>query len=349
MHVVFDDDLPPVPDAGKKTLHLRCGDDIRAGLVEAGFEGEFGTFAYPFVHGPAPAGDDRAAFIETGTRFLVETGFAGSEVETQRRLIDEFSLLDASLGMDRVSLWFEHDAYDVLCLLFLLDWYAKNGVPKELRFVCCDEHPSVEGFRGLGQLSPAALRDLWKHFAPVTPDILALGRECWAAFTASDPTALWNIVERGTPQIPQIAPALRRQVRELPDRVTGLSLTENLTLRVLHDHGDLLAGHVFRHYMLDYEPLVFMGDLGFGQCVLLPLASGPAAAISLQTGNSTGNSEDWWQSTTVSLTETGRALLQGDTDWLDTGRVDRWVGGVHVTGGGHDWRYCHQSGQPGII
>lgn len=344
MQAAFDDGLPAVPDTGKKTLHLRCGDDIRGGLAEAGFEGEFGTFAYPFVHGPAPAGDDRAAFIGTGTAFLVDTGFAASEVETQRRLIEEFLLLDASLGMDRVCLWFEHDAYDVLCLLFLLDWYAKNGVPKELTFVCCDGHPSVEGFHGLGQLSPPALRDVWRRFAPVTPDILALGRECWSAYTASDPTRLWNIIERGTPQIPQIAPALRRQVRELPDRVTGLSLTEDLTLRVLQEHGDLPAGHLFRHYMLDYEPLVFMGDLGFRQCVLLPLARGPAAAINLQTSDG----ENWWRTTNVSLTGTGRALLQGDADWLDLAAVDRWVGGVHVASGNRGWRYCRDREQPSI-
>lgn len=336
MQAVFDDGLPAVPDTGKRTLHLRCGDDIRGGLLEAGFEGEFGTFAYPFVHGPAPLGDDRAEFIETGTRFLVGAGFAGSDVETRRRLIEEFMLLDASLGFDRVCLWFEHDSYDVLCLLFLLDWYAKNGVPGELTFVCCNGHPSVEDFRGLGQLSPGALRDVWSDFAPVTPDMLALGQACWAAFTASDPTDLWSIVERGTPQIPQVAPALRRQLRELPDKVSGLSLTEHLTLKVLGDHGDLPAAHVFRHYTLAYEPLVFMGDLGFRQCVLLPLAGGPAPAINLRSGDG----EDWWRSTTVSLSETGRALLEGDADWLGPAPVDRWVGGIHVTPDTSRWRFC---------
>lgn len=341
---VFDDGLPTSPDAGKKTLHLRCGDDIQGGLAEAGFAGEFGTFAYPFVHAPAPKDDDRAAFIETGTRFLVETGFAGSEVETRRRLIEEFMLLDASLGLERVCLWFEHDAYDVLCLLFLLDWYARHGAPKELAFLCCDGHPSVDDFRGLGQLSPSALRDLWRRFSPVTPDILALGQECWSAYTASDPSDMWKIADGGTPQIPQIAPALHRQLRELPDRITGLSLTEQLTLRVLREHGDLPAGQLFRRYMLDYEPLVFMGDLGFRQCVVLPLSRG-AAAINLRADAG----EDWWRSTIVSLTATGQALLDGDADWLDIGSVNRWVGGVHVVSGAPAWRFDQDGGPPGVF
>lgn len=331
-----------MPDAGKKTLHLRCGDDIRGGLVKAGFAGEFGTFAYPFVHGPASQDEDRAAFIETGTRFLVETGFAASEVETRRRLIEEFMLLDASIGMERVCLWFEHDAYDVLCLLFLLDWYARHGVPRELSFLCCDGHPSVDDFHGLGQLSPSALRDVWTNFCPVTPEILALGQECWSAYTASDPSDIWKIVERGTPQVPPVASALYRQMRELPDRVTGLSLTEQLTLSVLGENGDLPAGQLFRRYTLDYEPLVFMGDLGFRQCVLLPLASGPDPAITL----ATGESDNWWEATLVGLTETGTALLAGQGDWMECAQVERCVGGVQISSGAPVWRFCTQSGAP---
>lgn len=342
MPVVRDEDLADVPDIGKKTLHLRCGDDIRGGLARAGFRGEFGTFAYPFVHGPAPAGDDRAAFIEIATGFLVETGFAESAEQTRRRLLEEFLLLDASLGMDHVCLWFEHDAYDVLCLLFLLDWYAKNGTPAELTFVCCDGHPSVSDFRGLGQLSPTALREVWGDFARVTPDTLRLGSECWAAYTSSNPTELWAIIERGTPPIPQIAAALRRHIRELPDRITGLSHSEYLTLCVLRDHGDLPAGQVFRRYMEEYEPLAFMGDLGFRQCVLLALARGSSPAIELRAGDG----ENWWRSTMVSLTGTGRGLLEGEVDWLDVARIDRWVGGAHVTSGGAGWRFCRQNERP---
>lgn len=342
MPVVPDQALADVPGTGQKILHLRCGDDIRGGLAEAGIRGEFGTFAYPFVHGPAPSGDDRAAFIETATGFLVETGFAESEEHTRRRLLEEFMLLDASRGMDRVCMWFEHDAYDVLCLLFLLDWYAKNSTPQELSFVCCDGHPSVTDFRGLGQLSPAALRDVGTAFAPVTPEILKLGSACWAAFTASDPRALWDIVERGTPPVPQIATALRRHIRELPDRITGLSHTEYLTLSVLRDHGDIPAGEVFRRYTNDYEPLSFMGDLGFRQCVLLPLARGAAPAIALQAGDG----ENWWRSTTVRLTETGAALLDDDMDWLAHAGTDRWVGGVHVVSGAPGWRFCREKERP---
>jgi hypothetical protein len=343
MQAVFDDDVPAVPDAGKKTLHLRCGDDIRGGLAEAGLEGEFGTFAYPFVHGPAPTGDDRATFIETGTRFLVDSGFAESEVETQRRLIEEFLLLDASVGIERVCLWFEHDAYDILCLTFLLDWYAKNGAPDDLRFVCCDSHPTVEQFHGLGQLSPGALRNIWSQFLPVTPEILRFGSRCWTAFTGVDPNALWQIAVKGTPELPAAEDAFRRQLKELPHEFSGLSFTEELMLRILQDHGSITAAGLFRRYTIEYEPLVFMGDLGFRQCVLIPMSTGTTPAITMTTSEEDDN---WWRSTTVELTACGAALLAGDADWLNIAAVDRWVGGVRVKSGASGWRRCAKTGAP---
>jgi len=334
------------PDANKKTLHLRCGDDIKPVLAEAGFIGEFGTFAYPFVHGPAPVTDDRREFIDRGAEFLIAVGFSDSTDDTRRRLIGEFGLLDASVGFQRVCLWFEHDAYDILCLTFLLDWYAKHGTPGELRFVCCDGHPSVDQFRGLGQLAPGALCEIWSQFSPVTPEILSFGSRCWSAFTDADPTALWQIIVEGTPEIPVAADAFRRQLRELPGEKSGLSFTEELMLQVLRDHGSMSAANLFRRYTLEYEPLVFMGDLGFRQCVLMPMSAGSAPAIRMATSQ---EDEDWWRSTTIELTPCGSALLAGDADWFDIASVNRWVGGVQVKSGAPVWRRQKKTGAPAMI
>tara|TARA_R110000868_G_scaffold1253_12_gene9770 strand:+ start:13863 stop:14900 length:1038 start_codon:yes stop_codon:yes gene_type:complete len=333
----------PAPDAGKKTLHLRCGHDIKSGLHDAGFAGEFQMFAYPFVHGPAPKPGDRRDFIETATNFLVGAGLSDSVVETRYRLIEEFAFLDASIGFERVCLWFEHDSYDLLCLVFLLDWYSKHGTPEELTFVCCDGHPSVDKFLGLGQLSPAALRDVWSLFAPVTPDILEFGSRCWNAFADHDPSAMWRISDSGTPEIPAAAAAFKRQLMELPDRKSGLSLSEYLTLQVLQEHGPVSAGNLFRRYTLEYEPLVFMGDLGFRQCVLAPMGGGDNPAVTL---SGSTDSDDWWQTTTADITDIGRDLLAGKADWLDIAPVDRWVGGVHVKSGAPGWRWCAETGAP---
>jgi len=42
---------------------------------------------------------------------------------------------------------------------------------------------------------------------------------------------------------------------------------------------------------------------------------------------------------TFSLTETGRAVLDGGADRVRRCGIDRWLGGVHLGGNGPTWRW----------
>jgi hypothetical protein len=41
----------------------------------------------------------------------------------------------------------------------------------------------------------------------------------------------------------------------------------------------------------------------------------------------------------MALTKTGRAVLNGEQDWLTLGGSDRWLGGVHLEGAKAAWRW----------
>ncbi|MDH5446578.1 MAG: hypothetical protein OEY52_13580, partial [Gammaproteobacteria bacterium] len=45
---------PTALDADKRTLHIRCGNDIEHALAVAGFTGDFLNVPDPYVHGPVP-------------------------------------------------------------------------------------------------------------------------------------------------------------------------------------------------------------------------------------------------------------------------------------------------------
>lgn len=57
------------PDANLKTLHIRCGSDIRKTLPAAGFIGDFLEYSNPYCQGPIVDGADfltcRAEFLST--------------------------------------------------------------------------------------------------------------------------------------------------------------------------------------------------------------------------------------------------------------------------------------------
>src|SRR5215469_13025038 len=115
-----------VLDRDLRTLHIRCGSDLKESLREAGFHGDYYEHSYPYLIGPVREGPD---CLRQRARFIVESYGAAFdpplEYEGQlRALEDNERALHDSADYERVVLWFEHDCYDQLTLIRLLGHYA---------------------------------------------------------------------------------------------------------------------------------------------------------------------------------------------------------------------------------
>ena len=307
----MDSDIP--------TLHIRCGSDIRETLRTAGFGGDFLEYSDPICQGPVP---DAPGLLEQRARFLAHAfggpmGFTAAQVLS--RLKDEELRLHAAHRYDRVVLWFEHDSHDQLILARVLACFAAGPRPARLELICADGHPSVERFIGLGQLGPEALASFWPARRAVTEAQFDLGRAVWTALRRPDAAELQAIAATGTPALPLAAPALRRHLQELPDAVDGLSLTQRLILCMLSD-GPSKIGRLFAP-LQRLEPLPFLTDLGF-LYVVEQMALTPVLTIA-------EGSEPFPRM--ASITETGRDVLAGKTNYLSLRPPDRWVGGAFVS------------------
>jgi hypothetical protein len=319
---MIDDDL--------RTLHIRCGSDIRDKLRTAGSTGDFLEYADPVCEGPVPDAPDllaiRARYLAASFgRFM---GF--TEAECAARLRQEEQRLATAHHYDRVVLWFEHDSFDQLVLARCLSRLAEGPLPACLELICIDQHPEVPRFNGLGQLGPAALAGLWPARKTVTPAQIALGQQIWAALRPPDPTALQAIAETGTPALPIAAGALWRRLRELPGAEDGLSLTQRLVLTLLTE-GPTRIGRIFAAMVGGREPLVFMGDLGLLLTVEAMACASPPV-LTIEPG------ETPFQRTT-SITDVGRQVLSGAVDYLSLAPPERWVGGVQIAAGQPIWRF----------
>ena len=120
--------------------------------------------------------------------------------------------------------------------------------------------------------------------------------------------------------LPFAQAALRRHLQELPWVDSGLGLTEQLALAAIAE-GAATPGRVFDRLMRDLDPQPYLGDAMVWP-LLAGLAKAPAPAV-------TAFSE--WRDP-IELTDLGRRLLDGQGNWLDQGRLDRWVGGLHLVG-----------------
>ncbi|MES9980209.1 MAG: DUF1835 domain-containing protein, partial [Candidatus Thiodiazotropha sp. 6PLUC5] len=307
-------------DAQMHTLHIRCGTDVMYKLAVAGFEGDYLSFADPYIQGPVPAASDLDSFIEIRSDFIAGNEWRMRE-QARKELTSDYQSLERAREYERVAFWFEHDAYDVLAFIKLLHFFSDPAKqPGKIQFICIDHYPGVKRFHGIGQLPAQSMRLLWQQFKPVEARHLQFGKLCWEAYTASTPEDFSQLANLDDAPFPEIMPAIKRHIKELPWLEDGLSLSERLTLTILDVQGPQDGAKLFYHwYTTQYEPLVFMGDSSYW-LVLDQLAQAHKPAIELI--KSSPKPIDW----RVSLTDFGRELLQGHTSWQAHNNYDRWFG-----------------------
>jgi len=313
-----------------RTLHVTNGDIaadlIREALREAETQGEITLSADVLHEGPAPAGLLPERWRKVRARYLAECGYADYD-RCLADLTDWDHKLEGYRNYDEVVLWFEHDLFDQLQLLRLLDWFGSRDLNYlgrgRLSLICIDDF--------LGQLTPEQMAALLPGRKPVTDPQVFLARHAWRAFCSPEPIGIEVALRRDTSALPFLADALRRHLEEFPWTRDGLSRTERQALLGL-DAGFETFESLFRAVQaLEKRP--FQGDTSFFHC-LKGLASPPMPLIRLEGGP--GGSA---RSQRISLTATGRDVLAGREDWVRLHGIDRWLGGVHLHGRQAQWRW----------
>ncbi|HZS44498.1 MAG TPA: sigma-70 family RNA polymerase sigma factor [Blastocatellia bacterium] len=322
-----------------RILHIFNGDSARGTLEESGAAGDFSVWADVLHEGPVPAGLSVEEFREVRSRFHAGQNYGFSyerAYEMQKRWDDK---LVAFAEYDEVILWFEHDLFDQLILIHLLDYYARQSLGKtKLSLICIGEFPGVEPFIGIGQLYADQLASLLVTRQNITEAHLKLGREAWHAFTSPDPTEIEKIIQTDTSALPFLADALKRFLQEYPSTRNGLGRTEMQILSLLED-GPKSPAALFRAtYPL--EERVFMGDTTFWSRVKV-LSSGPHPLVELDITEREGRLPEG----EVRITNPGLKVLAGTEDWVKLNGIDRWFGGVYQNGTEATWRWNDEIGK----
>ncbi|QEM81814.2 DUF1835 domain-containing protein [Halomonas binhaiensis] len=314
-------------DRDRSTLHIRCGSDIKDSLETAGFQGDFLEFSDPFCMGPLQdvAPDElmqlRASYLSAISKK------AGMKVaDIKERLRQSYAGLETLDNYERVVLWFEHDSYDQLLLAYLLHRLYLRPVPAIIELIAVESIPGVKRFVGIGQLAPDVLAWLWLQRRPVTTSLMQLGSQAWTALTSDNPQALKALVNSSTPALPMMAKALARHLQELPEKDSGLGLTERLILEIVRDHGPLPVGKTFAYLMAEREPLPYLGDLMFWW-LLQPLITAPQTVLEIS------DTQLDWPHRQLVLTALGQSVVEGNACWLNHVASERWVGGIRIAPG----------------
>ncbi|MES1245709.1 MAG: DUF1835 domain-containing protein [Acidobacteriota bacterium] len=318
--------------AAARMLHVLNGDNAADLLRLSGVQGEITLSADVLHEGPAPAGLLPERWRKVRARYLAECGYDDYD-RCLARLTEWDRALEAGRGFDEVVIWLEHDLFDQLQLLRLLDWLGSRDDfgSTRLSLICIGSFPGIEPFHGLGQLSPAQMASLLDRRERVTDKQIFLARHAWRAFCSPEPIGLEVALRRDTSALPFLADALQRHLEEFPWTRDGLSRTERQALLGI-DSGFETFESLFRAVQaLEARP--FLGDSSFLRCLKV-LASSPMPLIRMEPGPG-----GLIRNLHLSLTGSGREVLEGREDWIHLHGIDRWLGGVHLHGRESQWRW----------
>jgi len=321
----------PAIDADMPSLHIRCGSDIKGELEAARFSGDFLEVWDPFPVGPVTDAPD---WIAQRARFHADTDAVPDDYDL---FLAELTAADGRLAAsaeryERVVIWTEHDSHDQLSLIRCLAHYARTRPPRVLELISVNHFPGSRRFIGLGQLPPEAMWLLWRRREVIDAERLSVGASAWAALTSDDPRALAAIVRTRTPALPHLAPALHRHLQELPSSVNGLSLTQSLLLQIL-SRQSATVGDMWRILQAELEPLPFLGDTMFLH-ILDEMGRAKPTVYERSALDPDRPFND-----RLTITQTGREVLRGVTDWLSMQPPVRWLGGMRIDPSTPNWRW----------
>ena len=315
-------------------LHITNGDMAVAMLRRAGIQGDMLPWRDVLHEGPVPAGLDLEALSALRSRFISDQGW-GSPDEVAQSFAERDAVLTESDAREEIVLWFEHDLFDQLQLIQLLDWFASRSTRRApLSMVATSTY--------IGTLAPHRVDELFAARQAVTTEQLELGSTAWAAYRSPDPSAIQELMARDTSTLPWLRGALERHLEEFPSVRHGLSRSECQAVEtVATGPRSLRDAFVSAHH--EREERIFLGDWIFAQYLerlsgsrepLLRRVDG--GAIAAREAPEAG--DRFWDGR-IAITDAGRDVLAGRRDWIAMNGIDRWLGGVHLDGDRARWRW----------
>jgi len=292
-------------------LHITNGESVS--IPQTGLPGDVAYWNDILHDGPVPSGLSLQELSRVRERFIVEFfSLPASEVSFAQR--DEAVL--HFRDHEEVVLWFEHDLYDQLQLIQILDWFSRQDLAQtRLSLISVDSY--------LGPMRPEQLAPLFETRRAVTAAEFQTAQAAWTSFCSPEPTRLADLLSRDTSALPFLSAALLRHLQQFPALSNGLSRAERQILELtesgLHEFRELFPA------AQKLEESIWMGDCTFFQ-YLRRLITAKQPLVRSRDGG-------------FESTPFGRLALAGKEDHVHVNGIDRWLGGVHLHEGASIWRW----------
>lgn len=319
-------------------LHIHNGDSTANTMKESGFPGEHFAFREALATGPTPQGLSQEEWFAVRAECLSEDG-ALDAGNVKRDLSAQDQKLRAASGSDEVIMWFEHDLFCQINMIYLLDHFSRQNLDNtRLSLICIGGFPGRENFRGLGELSAEQMASLFDTRREVTEAETGLAQKAWSAFRSPDPRRLEDLMAEETSALPYLRSALTQHLARFPSVRNGLGRAENRLLEIIAT-GATGFSRLCRMFF-DAEPAYGLGDSQVWRDAKR-MAAPPQPLIEIAGLNDSDSASLSLRinKSSFDITQMGLEVLNGKADFLNLNGIDLWLGGVHLSDKESIWRW----------
>ncbi|HHH51658.1 MAG TPA: hypothetical protein ENK76_04760 [Campylobacterales bacterium] len=291
-----------------KILNIVNGDTVLNNMQKANIVGSFLPWG-DFLHdGAVPQDLSLEELSKVRAEFISQKGL-GEFDKIYQEFKDRDSMLKKFKKYTKIFLWFENDIYDQLQLIQVLDWFAKYASNNTNIYIVYPENYLVNS-------TPKELNSFLlynKEF--VTHNHFITARKAWGAFRSKTPYAWYKLLDDDTDRLPFLKDTVKRVLEEYPNSINGLSRTQHQILLSISKNNHNPT-NIFNDCQ-KLEERAFIGEIIFIH-ILKEL-------VELNLLNSVKNGKY------MELTSLGQDILDRRENLFNITKVDRWIGGVHIT------------------
>jgi hypothetical protein len=310
-------------------LHIHNGDSSANSLKESGIAGQHLAFREALCVGPVPQNLAEDDGLDVRAGFLAGD-YAIDFAKCREELVAQQAALAGIPEHEEVVLWFEHDLFCQVHLVYLLSLIAQMDVSKtKLSLVCIDEFPGRENFRGLGELTAEEMASLFDKRVTISEAQKQVAVQAWWAYGQPTPQALESLLQQDTSALPFLRAALHKHLQRFPSVKNGLGLVENRVLELISQGYDKFAS-LFSAFGSG-EPLFGYGD---AQCWndVKRMAQAKTPLLQIDVGDfDEAMRTNAFIEASLCLTRFGETVVSGHADSIRENGTDLWLGGVHLS------------------